>query len=231
MISFSTRGLGVVLAILVAAVVCSERSDAASRMAVVDVSKVFKNYKRVTDVQRQVDAAFEPRRKKLEKRQKELIKLGEMIQELRRRLSGNNKDLFEQVQAFQKQEFLFRLDAKALDDEFVERMRRDMKEVLNDIRATINSVAEKRKVDLVMRSADEDNMRGLEESGKKPEAGQGKTEMSELDKKVAAILDPRSTVEVVGRFKRNPVLFGAKAIDITGEVLKTLNDAYMKKGK
>jgi Skp family chaperone for outer membrane proteins len=233
---FRMRGPGVVLAFLAATAAWSGRPAAAekARLAVVDVSKVFKNYKKVTDVQRQVDDAFNPRRKKLEKRQKELVELGEMIQQLRRRLSGNNKDLFEQVQAFQKQEFLFRLDSQALDRDFIERMRRDMREVLNDIRAAIHSIAEKRGIRLVMRSADADNMRVLEETVKKPEGKEGtkdKTEMSELDKKVAAVLDPRSTVEVVGRFKRNPVLFGAEAIDITDAVLKTLNDAYMNKGK
>ncbi|MCZ7643673.1 MAG: hypothetical protein M5U26_00060 [Planctomycetota bacterium] len=41
---------------------------------------------------------------------------------------------------------------------------------------------------------------------------------------------PGSASELIGRFHRNPVLFGAKTSDVTEPVLKRLNDEYEKRG-
>ena len=198
-----------------------------TRVGVVDVSAVFKNYKRIVCAQRYVDETFGPRHKDLERQGKELLALGERIRDARHRERGMSEALFDQVQRFQKRQFLYERRRQRLDAEFVARVRRDMRDVLNDIRAAINAVAEEKKLELVLRSADADNLKALESPGEDGERDGG-ADLSALDEHIQQILQPRSTAEVLGRFRRNPVLFGSDQVDITAEVTRTLNEKYME---
>jgi hypothetical protein len=42
------------------------------------------------------------------------------------------------------------------------------------------------------------------------------------------MLRPKHTLDIVIRFKQNPVLFGSPLVDLTETVLKDLNDTYAK---
>jgi hypothetical protein len=57
------------------------------------------------------------------------------------------------------------------------------------------------------------------------------TDPAEKDKQTYLQLTaPQTVAEVLERFHRNPVLFGATTVDITDEVLRNLNTAFRKRG-
>ena len=88
-------------------------------------------------------------------------------------------------------------------------------------------IKEEKKLELVLRSADADNLKALESPGVDGEKEDG-ADLNALDEHIQQILRPRSTAEVLGRFRRNPVLFGSDQVDITAEVTRTLNEKYME---
>ncbi len=228
MLPFRIRNL-LIVAVLASAA-GAHAQEQKGGLGVVDVSIVFKRYPKVAEVQEQVDQLFGPRREELVKKRNELMEMGENIKKLRSQLSGQSEVLFDQVQVFQKKEFLYEKMRQQIDADFVQRMRRDMKDVLDDIRAAINAVAEEKGLKLIMRSADADNLQALGDMEGEREAGDEKKDKSavEIDERVKKMLNPSSTVEVVGRFKQNPVLYGAAAIDMTDEVLTRLRNSTAK---
>lgn len=201
------------------------------KVAVVDVSQVFLKYKRVPDVQRQVDAEFEPKRKSLEKEGQDLNETEKQINELRQR--ANEDRLFNVTQSFQKRLFEFRKAKGQLEYDIVIRMRQEMKSVLNEIRAAIRKEAEKGGYHLVIRAPDPHDP--AEDPSAKPPENVTVDELEKMDPKkrqeleIKQILAPQSTADLLIRSRRNPVVYGALTIDITSGVLKQLNDDYAKR--
>lgn len=204
-----------------------------TRVALVDVSMVFKSYKRVYEVQRQVDSQFEERRKALGKEGRELADEEQKIDDLRQRPGGGESEqTFDRVQRFQKQLYQYRKKKDQLELAIVQRMREEMKLVLNEIRAAVRKEAEKGSFNLVLRAADRDDP--TENPGAKPVADIAPEDFEKLDPKkqqeveIKKILTPRSILDLLIRSRRNPVLYGDWKIDITETVLKRLNEDYEK---
>lgn len=202
-----------------------------TKVAVCDVSLVFRNYKRVNDVQRQVDATFEDKRKLLDKEGQELIDEETKLGELRQR--AGDDEVFDRTQKFQKRLYEFRKAKDKLEMEIVRRMRLEMKNVLNEIRAAIRKESEKASFDLVLRAPDPQDP--AETPGAK---GPEDVKVEDLEKleprkrqelEIKQILAPQTTADLLIRAKRNPVIYGAWTIDITETVLKSLNDEYAKR--
>jgi len=217
----SFRGAAWTLACVGWALACGRLAGTENtNLAVVNVSKVFGNYKKVYDVQADVSGFFGPREKELESQFKKYKDLAEKIRQMRDQLDGANETLFDKVQELQKEEFLLRKAKQKLDEDKAKRMAEEMRNVLNEIRAAIRAVAELRNIQMVLRSPDTDDP--LDDLAA-PEPGK---DANPNEEKVRAITKPRTTYELVNRVRRNPVLFGAKTVDITDDVLKTLNDDY-----
>ncbi|MCW8131701.1 MAG: OmpH family outer membrane protein [Planctomycetota bacterium] len=228
------NAVAVVALVLVSAVSAVRAEElGATKVAVVDVSLVFTNYKRVSEVQRQVDAEFEPRRKALEKDGLEIEEEEKKLGSLQSSPTASSDDIFKITQAFQKRLYEFRKAKGKLEIDIVMRMRQEMKSVLNDIRAAIRKEAEKAKFDLVLRApdpqdpADNPGAKGPEDV--KVEDLEKLEPKKRQDLEIKQILAPQTTADLLIRSRRNPVLYGAWTINITEAVLKTLNDDYQKR--
>jgi hypothetical protein len=100
-----------------------------------------------------------------------------------------------------------------------------MKDVLGEIRATIRKSAERGGFQLVVRTADADDPVNSDEG----ENVAGGKDANPNDAAIREMLQPRHTLDIVVRFKRNPVLYGSPLVDLTAEVSKVLNDEYAKR--
>lgn len=221
-------------ALLAAQAVCAQAEDLKeTKVAVVDVSLVFRNYKRVSDVQRQVDAEFEPRRKSLETQGQAIEEEEKNLANLRNSPTASSDLLFDRTQAFQRKLYGFRKEKDKLEMDIVQRMRQEMKNVLNEIRAAIRKEAEKSKFDLVLRAPDPQDP--ADTPGAKGPEDMKVEDLEKLEPKkrqeleIKQILAPQTTADLLIRSRRNPVLYGAWTIDITEAVLKSLNDDYQKR--
>lgn len=199
------------------------RAEDSQKLAVVNVSFVFEKYLKVSDVQKRIDAIHEARKKELDLRGKELQennrKLTEMYQQ-----AGQSEGVFDAVQSLRKQQFIYERDVQLLNVQIQKDYTREMREVLSDIRQAIKSYAETGGFDMVLRSPDADNPEVI------PKDPKVMADPAALEKKTYLQLqDPATVNEVIERFNRNPVLFGSSAVDITDEVLKRLNGAFLKR--
>ena len=204
----------------------AEDAPQKSALAVVDVSEVFLNYRKVLEVNKQMEVDFEPRKKALVQERLLIKKAGEMLQSRKSQDGGKSEFLFDQEQHFEKMLFQHAKKTRDMEQDMAQSMRKSMREVLNEIRAAINQAAKQRGITLVLRAADAPNMEVFD-------AKEQDTRPPDNDKPVEntlkEILKPRTMVDLIGRFKQNPVLYGADAVDITKDVLKVLNDQFEKK--
>jgi Skp family chaperone for outer membrane proteins len=99
-----------------------------------------------------------------------------------------------------------------------------MKDVLSEIRATIRKAAERGKFQLVIRTADGDDPINSDAA-----EATATTLDTPNDPAIREILQPKHTLDLVVRFKRNPVLYGSPLVDLTAEVSKALNDEYARR--
>jgi Skp family chaperone for outer membrane proteins len=194
--------------------------EAEQHLAVVNVSYIFENYKKVPDVQRKIDGQYDPDRKALQKRVEELQKRQKDIDEFFSQDQQSEK-VFDAVQKLRKDQFVFERDMARINFEIQKAYTRDMREVLTDIRVAIKTIAEKGNFSMVLRSPDADDPTVSEGDNKDPAANDKKT--------VLELTAPKTVEQIAERFNRNPVLFGAKTVDITNEVLAKLNDEYAKR--
>jgi len=198
-------------------------ASAPPRMAVVNVSFVFEKYAKVAEVQRAIDESFRARKTELQQRGEELGKRNRELEQL----YGDAKTteaVFDAVQRLRHDQFTFEHDAEQLSREMQELYSKEMREVLSDIRYAIKKVAEDRHFDLVLRSPDADDPAVSAPDPTKP------LDPKLLDKKTyLEVIEPKTVVEVLERFHRNPVLYGKEASDITQEVLDHLNAEHMKR--
>jgi Skp family chaperone for outer membrane proteins len=198
-------------------------ADSEQRLAVVNVSFIFENYKKVPEVQRKIDGQYDPERKALQQRVEELQKRQKEIDEYFNQDQQSVKT-FDAVQKLRKDQFVFEREMARVNFEIQKAYTREMREVLTDIRVAIKNVAEKGGFGMVLRSPDTDDPVVVAKDPAKLEdpAASDKRTLLELT-------SPTTVAGLVERFNRNPVLFGAKTVDITNEVLTKLNDEYNKR--
>ena len=143
-----------------------------------------------------------------------------------------NDAYFERFQHFEKRLFQWQKQQQKLELDMVLRLREEMRNVLNEIRAAIRGEAEKGSFQLVLRAPDRDDP--TENPLAKPVEDMSPEEVEKLDPKkrqeveIKQILAPKNTEDLLVRTRRNPVLYGNWQIDITEGVLKRLNDDYEK---
>jgi Skp family chaperone for outer membrane proteins len=189
------------------------------QLALVNVSFVFEKYDKVPDVQRRMDETFKARKAELEQRGQELLKRNRELEAYYNQASGDDK-MFDMVQKLRRDQFVYERDLRRLNMEIQTEYTREMRIVLSDIRAMIRTVAEQGKYELVLRSPDTDD----------PEVKAGAVSPADRDNNTyLQLIEPKTVAQLVERFNRNPVLFGAKTVDITQDVLKRLNEEYLKR--
>jgi Skp family chaperone for outer membrane proteins len=193
------------------------------RLAVVNVSLVFENYKKVPDIQRRIDELSKGQKADLERRAEELAKRNNELEQFASN-AQSSEAVFDAVQKLRRDQFLYEHDLNRLNADIQKNYRKEMREVLTDIRASICAVAEKGRFDLVLRSPDTDDPDTVEnKTGAPPHPAAGDNQT------FLALHAPKTAGEVVERFNRNPVLFGARTVDVTQEVLAKLNADYLKR--
>ena len=117
------------------------------------------------------------------------------------------KENFVKYQQFRMAEFdLKKRLAKLAQDVEVERMA-EMKQVLREIRGSITAVAKQQNYDMVMRAPEYDD-KGAAIGG------------------VEGADQPKTSAQLVRRFRENPVLFYSPSVDITKAVIQKLNNDY-----
>ncbi len=119
-----------------------------------------------------------------------------------------------EIQQFQLAEFDIKQKLNKLAQEVEKQRMAKMKQVLREIRAAITFVAKSNNLDLVMRAPEYDD----EGAPSNP----ADAEERERDR-------PRTSAQLVRRFRENPVLFYSPKIDITSTTIKKLNDDYGQK--
>lgn len=231
-----SRGLLVGALVLSASAGAARAADGSFNLAVVDVSKVFRSYAKVQDVQTELDQKFNERMKELNAEFKKLQEEHTEIKNMRTRFSADNDFVFDKNQKWERALFQFDKKRAQVNQDRQEQMSQQMKTVLNEIRASIRKVAEARNFQMVLRAPDADALLAMDE---KPEGegehkegtGGDQTEDDKAKKQaeeIQNILRPRSTFELVSRVRRNPVVYGSNTVDITDDVLKLLNEEYKK---
>lgn len=205
-----------VAAAMLGAAAPAHAGDAAQKLAMVDVSAVFKGYDKVPDVQRRINAKHQKTKDDLQALAKDLLARNKELETLYNQ-ARTDEVIFDMVQKLRKDQFRYERALANLNAEIQKDYTRQMREVLSDIRVAVRTIAEKGGFDIVLRSPNIDE----------PETEQ---DTSTPDGKYTAeMLAPRTVAQVVERFNRNPVLYGAQTVDITAEVLQKLNDDFKKR--
>ncbi|MGD0092084.1 MAG: OmpH family outer membrane protein [Planctomycetota bacterium] len=197
--------------------------EAGQKLALVNVSLVFEKYDKVPEVQRAIDANHEAQKNELQQRAKDLVQRNKDLEALYSRAQTDEK-VFDMVQQLRKEQFHYEHDLATLNAQIRKEYTKQMREVLSDIRVAVRALAEEGGFELVLRSPDSDDppvSEATPESPANPAESESKTELAKIA--------PRTTGELVERFNRNPVLFGAKTVDITQETLKKLNEDYRRR--
>ena len=178
--------------------------EAAKRIAVVDVGRVFETYAKVADVKARVSKEYAPKQIEIKTADRTLQ---ERELKLRNDPRAKQKDaaFFKEYQAFEAQKFDFDMRLEALQKEIAAREAAEMRAVLEDIKGAIALVAKSEHYDLVLRCPDDDTPPA---SGDKPHF--------------------ETMQEMVARFRRNPILTFNPNLDITAKIITTLNDEYKK---
>ena len=206
------------LALFAAAPKSARAEEAGKRIAVVNVSRVFKAYTRVEDVQKKMEQLFEPDRKAIEKESKDLKNEEDLI---RSSYKDPKKDVefFRQIQHFEMHKMEVDLKFQELYQRVEDKRRDEMKLVLNEIKSAIRLVGVQEKFDLIMRAPEFDD----EFDEKKP-----------ADGSAAKPDEPKTAGDLVRRFRENPVMYFSQGVEVTDKVIAKLNEDYknvLDKGK
>ena len=222
----------VVATVLAAGVLLSTPAAAAAdgplapqKLAIVNVSFIFENYIKVPDLQRKIDETHKGEENTLQQRFKELNQRNKDLDQFMNN-GDASPEIFDKIQQLRRDQYMFERDRRRYDDTIQQEYTKGMKDILTDIRVAIRTIADSGHFDLVLRSPDADDpvvAEGDKEGPKNPAAGDNKTWL-ELN-------GPQTVGELVERFNRNPVLYGAKPVDITKDVMSRLNDDYLKRSK
>jgi Skp family chaperone for outer membrane proteins len=183
------------------------------RIAVVNVARVFNAYERTKVYQEVLRKELEPRDNDLKQKMQSLRKWNERLQ-LQIQDPRTNLEAFKEMQRYQLDEMTLKLEMKAFEEDLLKRQKDEMKKVLEDIKLAIKAVAQAEQFEMVMRAPewDEDfDNRAGQEGENRPEA--------------------QTPMELVRRFRENPVLFYSAGIDITQKVIEKVNTAYKAQPK
>lgn len=222
---YSPTPLCAALACVALAAACARPSlaEEEQKLAVVNVSLVFEKYDKVANVQRKIDNDTKEKKEELSKRATDLAKRNKEIEQLFNQ-ENQTEEVFNMVQRLRKDQFHFERDLTALNMDIQKAYTSQMRDVLTDIRVAVRNIAEKGGFQLVLRSPDTDD------PDVQPENTQDAANPAARDNKTyLEVTSPRTVAQLVERFNRNPVLFGAKTVDITKDVLAKLNDDYLKR--
>ena len=200
-------GLGVLVSLLMVLGLNSSllyAEEAAKRIAVVDVGRIFEAYAKVAAVKAKVKKEYEPKQLEIKTTDHQLQ---EWEYKLRNDPRAKKKDpaYFKEYQALEAQKFDFEMKLEALQKEIAAREASEMRSVLDDIKGAIALVAKAERFDLVLRCPDDDTP---QVSGDAPHF--------------------ETMQEMVARFRRNPILSFNPDLDITAKIITTLNDEYRK---
>jgi len=220
----SLKPLCAALVCMLLAACCARpaRAEDDQKLAVVNVSLVFEKYNKVADVQRKIDADTKDKKEELNKRAEDLSKRNKEVEQLYTQ-QNQSEPVFDMVQRLRKDQYKFERDLAALNMDIQKAYTKDMRDVLTDIRVTVRNIAEKGGFQIVLRSPDTDDpdVKESADEAPNPAAGDNHTYLE--------VTSPKTVAQLVERFNRNPVLFGAKTVDITQDVLTKLNDDYLKR--
>jgi Skp family chaperone for outer membrane proteins len=188
-------------------------------LALVNVSFVFEKYDKVPDIQRRMDEVYKARKAELQQRAQDLVRRSKDLEQNFNPQAADEK-MFDLVQRMRRDQFIYERDLRKLNQEIQADYTREMRAVLSDIRVMIRSIAEKGGYALVLRSPDTDD----------PEVTGDTGNPADRDKKTyLELIEPKTVAQLIERFNRNPVLYGARTTDITQDVLKRLNEEYLKR--
>lgn len=187
--------------------------EESKRIAVVNVSRVFKAYKKVNDIQTRLEALFDQRKQAIIKKEEDLqseVQKAQMDPED----PAKNRGKLMRVQQLQLAKFDLDKEKYEFAVEVEKKRLEEMKQVLKEIRAAISEVAKGEKIDMVMRAPEYDS--------------EGNPEAEAADPKEKEKDEAQTSSELVRRFRENPVLYFATGVDITQKVITKLNDDYAK---
>jgi Skp family chaperone for outer membrane proteins len=202
---------GVLVLVFAASVLVSgtARAEDTRRIAVVNVTNIFKAYLKVKDIQDKMERQFLAERNALDKEETDLKVWGDKL-----KLDGlpeDNPDKFRSMQQFDLARFEFERRAKKLVADVEEQKKKEMKAVLNDIKAAIRAIGDKENFSLVLRA---------------PEVDEEFDPNAKDDKDKKAREAAQSAGELVQRFRENPVLYFAQGVDLTDKIIEKLNSEY-----
>jgi Skp family chaperone for outer membrane proteins len=222
-VSLSCNKLNVVFSIVFAmcALARVEAANAEQRLAVVNVSFVFEKYTKVPDIQRRIDDRYKAQKDELTQRAGELQKRNKDMSQMFSQ-EYSSEAAFDAIQRLRRDQFKFEKELNALNAAIQKEYTKEMRDVLVEIRLAVRTVAEKGGFTLVLRSPDTDDPDTVESAEAQNPADTEKRTYLELNA-------PKTVAQVVERFNRNPVLFGARTVDITKEVLEKLNDDHLRR--
>ena len=220
--TFVTR---VLIAVLAAAVWCSTAGVAhaeagdSKRIGIVNVSRVFKAYLKVQDIQTKLKNQYKGQQDEMERRGKALKNASDNLKEQQAQAKAEDieqqRRLFVLFQDLQLKEFELNADLSKLREKIEKEKMEQMKQVLKEIRAAIREVAQAERFDIVLRAPEYD------------ELGNPEVVMDDENPEQQA---PKSAAELVRRFRENPVLFFTTGVDITGRAIDKLNNDYKAAG-
>ena len=217
----------VLIAVLAAAVWCgaarvahAEAVGDSKRIGIVNVSRVFKAYAKVQDIQNKLKNQYKGQQDEMERRGKALKSASDNLkaqqEEAKPEDVEQQRRLFVLFQDLQLKEFELNADLRKLREKIEKEKMEQMKQVLKEIRAAIREVAQAERFDIVLRAPEYD------------ELGNPEVVMDDENPEQQA---PKSAAELVRRFRENPVLFFTTGVDITGRAIDKLNNDYKAAGK
>jgi outer membrane protein len=189
------------------------------RIGIVNVSRVFKAYQKVADIQNKLKNQYKGQQDDMERRGKALKDSSDRLKAAQEEARPENVDLqrklFVQFQDLQMKEFEINLDLRALREKIEKEKMDQMKQVLKEIRAAIREVGLGERFDVILRAPEYDE--------------EGKPEVA-MEDEAPDQAAPKSAGELVRRFRENPVLYFTTGVDITGKVIDKLNNDYKAAG-
>ncbi len=183
--------------------------DAPKRIGVVSVSRIFNVYKKMADVQKQLDAEISPRKLELEERGR---KVKDWQDKLKQGIESGQKEDVIELQRFELVKLQLERDFRDFAKDIEKRRMKELKQVLREIYSGIREIALAGKYDLILRSPEYDDA-GNPVTPFHAEANEDQVQ---------------STDELLSRWRENAVFYYSSEVNLTQAVVTKLNDDYAK---
>ena len=187
--------------------------DAAKRIAVVNVARVFSAYQKVKEIQDRMDKAFDAEHKAIEKESSDLRQRQREIESSPKN-PKTDLEFFKEIQGLELDKMKLTQRLQKLRQQVEDQKKSEMKEVLKDIKNAIRFVGTAERCDLVLRAPE------FEEEFD-PTKTRTTREKEEKQREEA-----QTSEELVTKFRENPVLYFATGVEITQKVIEKLNENY-----